>query len=171
MRTGLVVAALLASACKKDVPPPVVVVQPAPVQVNDDNVVDALTPPARLAPPDLLPPPRANTMNGDPNGPQQAAFEALSADGQKKVQACLEAIPASAQLPPGPISMTVKYEVGNDGKPASVDVTSAAPADTIACAKSAIEGLAFPPYKGSLQRTQFQIAYSRPTTTVAPAKP
>lgn len=167
----VVCAVLLASACKKaPPPPPVLVVQPSP-PADDNNVVDALNPPPPPAPPDLSPPPKPDTMNGDPNGPQQAVFVALDVDGQKKVQSCLSAIPASAPLAPGPQQLSVKYDVGNDGKPTAIDITGAAPAETVACAKSAIEGLAFPAYKGAVQSFQFLIKYSRTTTAPAAAKP
>jgi hypothetical protein len=168
----VVCAALLASACKKAPPPPpmVLVVQPSP-PIDTDTVVDALTPPPPPTPPDLSPPPKADTMNGDPSGPQQAVFGALDVEAQRKVQSCLSAIPASAPLAPGPQQFSVKYDVGNDGKPTAIDITGAAPAETIACAKSAIEGLAFPAYKGAVLGFQFQIQYSRTTTAPAAAKP
>lgn len=134
----------------------------APVVEEASAAVDALTPPPRPRPPDFATPPSgAATMNGHPQGPKQADFDVVQADAQRKVQSCLDAIPATAALPGGVARLAIRYEVGNDGHPRGVDVTGEVPPDTLACGKTAIESAIFPAFQGSPLRNAFSLTYSR----------
>ncbi|MEO6951697.1 MAG: hypothetical protein ABI321_07780 [Polyangia bacterium] len=153
--------ALSLLGCKKAPPPAVVAL---PVAAPDPAPSDEPPTPERLPPKGRnfdFSQPAANTLNGDPDGPKQTDFDNVQADGQRKVQACLDAIPANVALPNDSARVVIKLTVANDGKPKDVTVTSEIPADAMACAKSSIEGLVFPPFKGSTVTTSFSLAYHR----------
>jgi len=114
---------------------------------------------------------RADTVNGDPNGPKAADLEAAKSEGQRKVQGCLDGLPASA-LPGGSVRLVVKYGVGNDGKVKDVVIEGGGSPEALACGKNSIESVPFPKYEGTIVSTSFQLTYNRPLPPpdLAPAK-
>lgn len=171
MRTVLSVCfALSVVGCKKAPPPAPIVL---PVVMREGAAAEA------PADPEPLPPagrvfdfsqPAASTLNGALDGPKQADFDAVQADGQRKVQACLDAMAATTVLPNGNATVAVRLTVGNDGKPKDVAVTSEVPADAVACAKGAVEGLVFPSFTGSMVNSSFTITYHRSAPPAAAPK-
>lgn len=169
----LVLAAAAGAACKPkpaDLPAPRPASPPAEA-VEVEDKVDALTPPPPPRPPDLAqPPPRANTLNGDPNGPKQADFDVVQDQAQAKVQACLDAMPADTVLAAGGARLTIKYEVGPDGATKDTSVEGGVPASALACAKAVLTAASFPKFSGSPVRNSFSLTYSRPQAP-APREP
>ncbi len=123
-----------------------------------ETPIDALTPP---------PPPRqdlaqrADTANGDPNGPKLADLDAAQSAAQQRVQACLDALPPD-HATNGPVRLTIKYTIGNDGKAADVSVTGSAIADVTACGTNALVQTPFPHFEGAKLTNSFTLNYSRP---------
>jgi hypothetical protein len=129
-------------------PPPV-----APVETP----IDALNPP---------PPPRqdlaqrADTANGNPNGPKQADLDAAQTAAQQRVQACLDGLPPTSTSTP--VRLAIKYTIGNDGKAEDVSVTGSAIADVMACGTNALAQTPFPHFEGAKLSNSFTLNYSRP---------
>ena len=120
---------------------------------------DALNPPPPGRSPDLAP--RADTANGDANGPKRAELDAAQAEGQRRVQVCLDALPATA-IPGGAARLVVRYVIGNDGHAKEVVVEGGASAEASACGRSAIEGTPFPRFDGPQLANAFSLTYTRP---------
>jgi hypothetical protein len=171
--TLLLVAALAPACrgCEEAVPPPPMDPVPgaaaAPGTEGASGAIDALTPPPPPTPLDLS---VANTANGNPRGPNQAAMDVIHADGQSKVQACLDKIPPSFQLPGNAARLSVRYDVMPDGRTADVVVTGEIPPESVACAKGVLEALVFPRFEGAAIRSAFNLTYSRQPGPPAPPR-
>jgi hypothetical protein len=156
-----VLVPVLLVGCKRrppeEAPAPAPAAAPAEPKPVPEETVDALNPPP---PPRVDLAQRANTANGDPNGPKTAELDAANADGQRKVQACLDGLPATA-LPGGAARLTVKYSIGNDGKAHDIGVEGGSP-EANDCGKRAIDAAAFPKFQGAPVNVAFNLNYSRP---------
>jgi hypothetical protein len=125
---------------------------PAPTETS----IDALTPVAPRV--DLAQ--RADTANGDPNGPKQAELDAAQGLAQQHMQTCLDALPPEATA--GAVRLAVKYTVGNEGKASDVSVTGGTSAAMTACGTNAVAETAFPKFGGPSLSNSFVLSYSRP---------
>jgi hypothetical protein len=155
----IAVAVAILPACKRHPPegpsaPAPTAAPPAPV----GGPVDALNPPPPPRP-DLWQ--RPDTANGDPNGPKQADLDAAQSAAQGRVQACLDALPPTSTSG-GPIRLSIKYTIGNDGKATDVTVTGSAVADVTACGTSALAQTPFPRFEGAKLSNSFTLSYSPP---------
>jgi len=154
-------------ACKKKPPEdPAPPAATAPAAATPDptpsETVDALNPPPPAPLPDLA----TATDTASAKRPQ---IDNANAEAQRRVQTCLDGIPASA-LQGGALRLAVKYTIGGDGKAHDVTVDGVPP-DAIACSKSAIEGVAFPTFNGPGAAQSFSLTYSRPQPSQPDAKP
>lgn len=126
---------------------------PAPAE----DTVDALTPPPPIR--DLAV--KADTVNGHPNGPNREALDAAQADAQKKIQVCLDALPAKS-IPGGQARLLVRYVIQTNGKTDQVSVEGTTEIDVINCGKRTLEAASFPPFEGNALANAFSLTYSRP---------
>jgi hypothetical protein len=169
MRRALALALLFGlAACKKKppeeapAPPPVAAPVAAPAPEAPAEIVDALNPPPPAPPPDLATP----TDTASAKRPQ---IDNANAEAQKRIQACLDGMPASA-LPGGSVRLQVTYTVGNDGKAHDIKLEGVGP-EMVTCGKGAIEGVPFPTFNGPGPTLSFNLTYSRPQPTPPDAKP
>jgi len=174
MRRALILLVFLPLAiggCKKRPPEdatPAPTGAPAAPRVVEE-AVDGLNAPPPPPPKTFDMARRADTINGDPNGPKAGDLDAAQADGQRRVQSCLDALPAAA-LPGGAVRLTVKYTVGNDGKARDVAVDGGLAAATD-CGKRSLESVTFPTFQGPPIANAFSLSYSRPQAAPEQAPP
>ena len=154
----------ISPACKRTPPPeevpPPVAGPAAPPRDVPVEAIDALNPPPPVVVRQDLAV-RADTVNGDPNGPKRADLDAAQAEAQRKVQTCLDGL-AAAALPGGSVRLVVKYSVGNDGKMRDVVIEGGGSAEATACGKNAIESVTVPKYEGAIVSSSISLNYSRP---------